>query len=89
MALWANLHPSWALGLVIALGLAIGSKYQLLTLLPLFALGLALSAALAPGPFYALGIGFNLHWMLLAMVVVTAATLGALVYAGLTVGLHV
>ena len=37
----------------------------------LFALGLALSAALAPGPFSALGVGFNLHWMLLAMVVAT------------------
>jgi hypothetical protein len=37
----------------------------------LFTLGLALSAALAPGPFTALGIGFNLHWMLLAIVVAT------------------
>ncbi|HMD57223.1 MAG TPA: glycosyltransferase [Solirubrobacteraceae bacterium] len=37
----------------------------------LFAIGLALSAALAPGPFSALGVGFNLHWMLLAMVLAT------------------
>ena len=37
----------------------------------LFALGLAMSAALAPGPFTALGIGFDLHWMLLAIVVAT------------------
>jgi glycosyltransferase involved in cell wall biosynthesis len=37
----------------------------------LLTLGLALSAALAPGPFTALEIGFNLHWMLLAIVVAT------------------
>jgi glycosyltransferase involved in cell wall biosynthesis len=37
----------------------------------LLAAGLALSAALAPGPFLALGIGFDLHWMLLAIVVAT------------------
>jgi glycosyltransferase involved in cell wall biosynthesis len=37
----------------------------------LFAAGLALSAALAPGPFSALGVGFDLHWMLLAIVVAT------------------
>ena len=37
----------------------------------LCALGLVLSAALAPGPFTAFGIGFNLHWMLLAMVIAT------------------
>jgi hypothetical protein len=34
----------------------------------LLAVGLALSAALAPGPFMAFGIGFDLHWMLLAIV---------------------
>ena len=39
----------------------------------LFALGMGLSTALAPGPFSALGIGFDLHWMLLAIV---AATVG-------------
>jgi len=37
----------------------------------MLAVGLALSAALASGPFSALGIGFDLHWMLLAMVVAT------------------
>jgi glycosyltransferase involved in cell wall biosynthesis len=37
----------------------------------LLAAGLGLSAALTPGPFSALGIGFNLHWMLLAIVVAT------------------
>jgi glycosyltransferase involved in cell wall biosynthesis len=37
----------------------------------LLAFGLVLSAALAPGPFSALGIGFDLHWMLLAIVVAT------------------
>jgi nucleoside-diphosphate-sugar epimerase len=37
----------------------------------LLAAGLALSAALAPGPFLALGIGFDLHWMLLAIVLAT------------------
>jgi glycosyltransferase involved in cell wall biosynthesis len=37
----------------------------------LFAAGMALSGALAPGPFSALGVGFNLHWMLLAIVVAT------------------
>jgi hypothetical protein len=37
----------------------------------LFAAGMALSAALAPGPFSVLGIGFDLHWMLLAIVVAT------------------
>jgi glycosyltransferase involved in cell wall biosynthesis len=39
----------------------------------LLASGLTLSAALTPGPFSALGIGFDLHWMLLAIV---AATVG-------------
>ncbi len=37
----------------------------------LFLLGFALSAALAPGPFLAFNIGFDLHWMLLAIVVAT------------------
>jgi glycosyltransferase involved in cell wall biosynthesis len=37
----------------------------------LLALGTAVSAALAPGPFSAFGIGFDLHWMLLAIVVAT------------------
>jgi glycosyltransferase involved in cell wall biosynthesis len=37
----------------------------------LFTAGFALSAALAPGPFLAFGIGFDLHWMLLAMVITT------------------
>jgi glycosyltransferase involved in cell wall biosynthesis len=37
----------------------------------LLAGGLALSGALASGPFSALGIGFDLHWMLLAIVVTT------------------
>lgn len=37
----------------------------------LLAVGLALSAALAPGPFLAFGIGFDLHWMLLAIVLAT------------------
>lgn len=41
--------------------------------LALLALGLLLAGALAPGPFVALGIGFNLHWMLLGVV---AATVG-------------
>jgi glycosyltransferase involved in cell wall biosynthesis len=36
-----------------------------------FAIGLAMSAALTPGPFSAVGIGFDLHWMLLAIVVAT------------------
>jgi glycosyltransferase involved in cell wall biosynthesis len=37
----------------------------------LFAAGIALSVALVPGPFTALGVGFDLHWMLLAIVVAT------------------
>jgi hypothetical protein len=37
----------------------------------LFAAGMALSAALTLGPFSALGVGFDLHWMLLAIVVAT------------------
>jgi glycosyltransferase involved in cell wall biosynthesis len=37
----------------------------------LFAFGLALSAVLAAGPFHALGVGFDLHWMLLAIVMAT------------------
>jgi glycosyltransferase involved in cell wall biosynthesis len=37
----------------------------------LLAAGLGVSAALAAGPFSALGVGFNLHWMLLAIVVAT------------------
>jgi glycosyltransferase involved in cell wall biosynthesis len=37
----------------------------------LMALGTAIAAALAPGPFTAAGIGFNLHWMLLGVVVAT------------------
>jgi glycosyltransferase involved in cell wall biosynthesis len=37
----------------------------------LLALGLGLSIPLAAGPFSALGIEFNLHWMLLAMVLAT------------------
>ncbi len=41
--------------------------------LVLLALGLLVAGALAPGPFVALGIGFNLHWMLLGVV---AATVG-------------
>ena len=41
--------------------------------LVLLALGLLVSGALAPGPFVALGIGFDLHWMLLGVV---AATVG-------------
>lgn len=41
--------------------------------LVLLALGLLVTGALAPGPFVALGIGFNLHWMLLGVV---AATVG-------------
>jgi Glycosyl transferase family 2 len=39
----------------------------------LLALGLLVSGALAAGPFIALGVGFNLHWMLLGVV---AATVG-------------
>lgn len=39
----------------------------------LLVLGLLLAGALAAGPFVALGIGFNLHWMLLGVV---AATVG-------------
>jgi glycosyltransferase involved in cell wall biosynthesis len=39
----------------------------------LLALGLLLSGMLAAGPFVFLGIGFNLHWMMLGMV---AATVG-------------
>jgi glycosyltransferase involved in cell wall biosynthesis len=39
--------------------------------LVLMALGTAIAAALAPGPFTAAGIGFNLHWMLLGVVVAT------------------
>jgi hypothetical protein len=39
----------------------------------LFGFGLLLSAMLSTGPFDALGIGFNLHWMLLGL---TCATLG-------------
>jgi hypothetical protein len=41
--------------------------------LVLLALGLLLAGALAGGPFAALGVGFNLHWMLLGVV---AATVG-------------
>jgi hypothetical protein len=41
--------------------------------LALLALGLLVAGALAAGPFVALGIGFNLHWMLLGAV---AATVG-------------
>jgi glycosyltransferase involved in cell wall biosynthesis len=41
--------------------------------LVLLALGLLVTAALAGGPFVAVGIGFNLHWMLLGVV---AATVG-------------
>jgi len=37
----------------------------------LLAVGLGLSAALAAGPFSALGVGFDLHWMLLAIVMAT------------------
>jgi glycosyltransferase involved in cell wall biosynthesis len=39
--------------------------------LVMLGLGLAISAALVGGPFVALGVGFNLHWMLLGMVVAT------------------
>jgi hypothetical protein len=39
--------------------------------LVLTALGTAIAAALAPGPFTAAGVGFNLHWMLLGIVVAT------------------
>jgi glycosyltransferase involved in cell wall biosynthesis len=38
----------------------------------LFAIGTALAAALAGGPFSVLGVGFDLHWMLLAIVSATA-----------------
>jgi glycosyltransferase involved in cell wall biosynthesis len=41
--------------------------------LVLFAFGLLISGVLAAGPIVVLGVGFNLHWMLLGMV---AATLG-------------
>lgn len=37
----------------------------------LFGAGFALSTAIAFGPFFALGTGFDLHWMLLAIVVAT------------------
>jgi len=37
----------------------------------MLAIGLGLSIPLAAGPFSAFGIGFNLHWMLLAMVLAT------------------
>jgi glycosyltransferase involved in cell wall biosynthesis len=37
----------------------------------LLVLGLLLAGALSGGPFVALGVGFNLHWMLLGVVIVT------------------
>ncbi len=39
--------------------------------LALLAFGLVIAGALAGGPFVALGIGFNLHWMLLGLVLAT------------------
>jgi hypothetical protein len=39
--------------------------------LAMLALGTVLAGALAPGPFTAVGVGFNLHWMLLGVVVAT------------------
>jgi len=39
--------------------------------LALLALGLLIAGALAGGPFVALGVGFNLHWMLLGIVLAT------------------
>lgn len=39
--------------------------------LALLALGLLIAGALAGGPFVALGVGFNLHWMLLGVVLAT------------------
>jgi len=46
----------------------------------LLALGLLLAGALAGGPFTALGVGFNLHWMLLGIVAATVGY-GALQFA--------
>ena len=37
----------------------------------LLAFGIVLSAILAPGPFHALGVGFDLHWMLLGVLCAT------------------
>jgi hypothetical protein len=39
--------------------------------LGMLALGLVLAGALTGGPFTALGVGFNLHWMLLGVVIAT------------------